>query len=346
MRSYFRAGTVSRAFERIPQRYRMSTAHQPTKEPLIPGTSLRSDSGCSYKIEETLIERRKPLLCVYRASAGEKKYIVKNMIPGEFEYQLDLQKRLSVCPNVRAVTDTVKSLEMFIYPFLKGDLLRLSPRLPSKKARIEVLRCALRGLHDMHKENIAHNDVKADNIMIDYEENAPGHMDIKSVQIADLEDTVLLPVGNWIKGTMCGNAIWRSPESWCRARQNISSDIFSFGIVMIYVMADEMVFRVGKDKLEAEDSWHHVLRRHVSYFADEDGLNGFLKHIGKENPFYERFVALASSFGPGEGRQPFQTWNYIDPDLRDLVGKMTSLDPVRRITAGEALEHRWFRQAD
>ncbi|KAM5475982.1 hypothetical protein MauCBS54593_000665 [Microsporum audouinii] len=292
----------------------MSTAHKPTKEPLVLGTSLRSDSGCSYKIEETLIERRKPLLRVYRASAGEKKYIVKNMIPVSGDVHIPISER--------------------------------RPTTPRSEIRIEVLRCALRGLHDMHKENIAHNDIKADNIMIDYEENASGHMDIKSVQIADLEDTVLLPAGNWIKGTMCGNAIWRSPESWCRARQNISSDIFSFGIVMIYVMADEMVFHVGKDKLEAEDSWRHVLRRHVSYFADEDGLNGFLKHTGKENPFYERFVALASSFGPGKGRQPFQTWNYIDPDLRDLVGKMTSLDPVRRITAGEALEHRWFRQAD
>lgn len=73
-------------------------------------------------------------------------------------------------------------------------------------------------------------------MLIEYEEAEAGEetVNTKSVQISDLEDTVLLPAGKWIKGTLCGNAIWRSPESWCRARQNISSDIFSFGIVVCF----------------------------------------------------------------------------------------------------------------
>lgn len=79
------------------------------------------------------------------------------MIPGEFEYQLDLQKQLSSCPNVRAVVDTIQGLEMFIYPFLAGDLLRLSQKLPTKRDRVNVLRCALRGLADMHEKDILHN---------------------------------------------------------------------------------------------------------------------------------------------------------------------------------------------
>ena len=111
---------------------------------------------------------------------------------------------------------------------------------------------------------------------------------------------------------------------------------------MIYAMANEMVFRVSDDQLNAEDSWRYILRRHISYFADEDSLNGFLEHIGEENPFHERLIALASSFGPENPREPFERWAYVELDLRDLVGKMTSLDPARRITAREALQHRWF----
>lgn len=113
---------------------------------------------------------------------------------------------------------------------------------------------------------------------------------------------------------------------------------------MIYVMVNEMVFRVSDDQLRSEDSWRHILRRHVSYFADEDSLNEFLQHIGKENVFYERFVSIVSSFTPGNFRQPFETWDYVEPDLRDLIGKMTNLNPKRRITAREALRHRWFNQ--
>lgn len=114
---------------------------------------------------------------------------------------------------------------------------------------------------------------------------------------------------------------------------------------MIYVMVNEMVFRVNDDQLKSTDSWRHILCRHISYFADEDGFNGFLEHIGKENPFYERLIDLASSFGPGNPMQPFHRWGYVEPELRDLVGKMTNLDPTKRITAREALQHRWFGEA-
>lgn len=68
--------------------------------------------------------------------------------------------------------------------------------------------------------------------MVNYDKDATGQMSINSVQISDLEDTVIVPPGKWLRGPLCGNAIWRSPESWCRARQNQASDIFSFGIVV------------------------------------------------------------------------------------------------------------------
>lgn len=113
---------------------------------------------------------------------------------------------------------------------------------------------------------------------------------------------------------------------------------------MIYVMVNEMVFRVSDDEMNSVDSWRYILGRHISYFADEDSLNGFLEHIGEENPFYERLIDLANRFGPGNPRQPFQRWSYVEPELRDLVGKMTNLDPTKRITAIEALHHRWFHE--
>lgn len=90
-------------------------------------------------------------------SSEGKNYIVKNMIQGEFEYQLKLQKSLSSSPNVRAVIDTVRELEVFIYPFLSGDLLHLSQKRLPKEIRRHILRYALRGLADMHYKNVLHN---------------------------------------------------------------------------------------------------------------------------------------------------------------------------------------------
>lgn len=114
---------------------------------------------------------------------------------------------------------------------------------------------------------------------------------------------------------------------------------------MIYVMLNVMVFRVSDQQLHTSDSWYYILQRHISYFADEQGLNGLLEHIGEENPFYQRLIILASSFDLNNPRQPFESWNYVEPDFRDLICRMTSLDPRRRITARQAFEHRWFSKA-
>lgn len=113
---------------RFSRRYAMSTTSQSHEEPLSRGTQLKGEPGRMYSIEEVPTDRRKPLICVYRArygsfkehsafvvsvincrtaeSAYKESYAIKNMIPGEFEYRLNLQRRLSACPNVRSVVDT------------------------------------------------------------------------------------------------------------------------------------------------------------------------------------------------------------------------------------------------
>lgn len=189
---------------------------------------------------------------------------------------------------------------------------------------------------------------------------------VTKVQISDLEDAVILPPGKYLMGALCGNQMWRSPESWARACQGTPSDIFSFGVVVritrhsilrpyskltdiiqsIYVMLNDMVLRASRDELTAIDSWRHVLRRQISFFGEEDGFQGLLQWIGEENPFFERHITLAGTFNVAEPRKPFATWHFVDAGFRDLLGRMTVLDPARRITAAQALEHPWFAESD
>ncbi|PYH94867.1 kinase-like protein [Aspergillus ellipticus CBS 707.79] len=287
-----------------------TTPMQSRKEPLRSGMTLKSDSGKTYRIEELLTHGGKTALHVYRASAEGKPYVIKNMILGESEYQLNLQNLVSCSPNVRSVTDTFQSLEMFVYPFMDGDLLRLN--------------------------------IKPNNILIDYDESPEKQITINRVQISDLEDTVIAPPGKWLRGPLCGNAIWRSAESWARSRQNQSSDVFSFGIVMIYARVNELVFRVTDDQLNADDSWRYLLRRHLSYFFGRRQPQRFPRTYWGRKSFLRALIGLVGTFGPEDPRQPLERWNYLEPDLRDLVGKMTNLDPAKRITAREALQHPWF----
>lgn len=96
------------------------------------------------------------------------------------------------------------------------------------------------------------------------------------------------------------------------------------------------------EQLDSPDSWRYILRRQISYFGDVEGLQGLVQHLGYDNPFSSRLVGLLDTFRGEDGRQPLSEWQYGDADFRDLVGKMTNLDPARRITAREALEHPWF----
>jgi hypothetical protein len=130
-----------------------SRALQMANEPLTLGATLCSQSGRTYTIQEVLAEQRVPLLCVYRArydtnpilsssdatliirTADGQNFIVKNMIPGEYKYQQDLQKRLASCPNLRTVVDGLPGPELFIYQFLETDFLQFSQKNLTKATR-------------------------------------------------------------------------------------------------------------------------------------------------------------------------------------------------------------------
>jgi serine/threonine protein kinase len=51
---------------------------------------------------------------------------------------------------------------------------------------------------------------------------------------------------------------------------------------------------------------------------------------------------IAEGFSEELPREPFALWKDVEPEFKDLVGKMTNIDPKRRITAHEALSHPWF----
>jgi hypothetical protein len=70
----------------------------------------------------------------------------------------------------------------------------------------------------------------------------------------------------------------------------------------------------------------------MSYFADKDGLNGLLKHLG-DNPWVQVFEVTRDGFNQETPREPFKFWNGVDDDFKDLICAMIArFDPARRIT--------------
>ena len=107
-------------------------------------------------------------------------------------------------------------------------------------------------------------------------------------------------------------------------------------------MTKQVIFAVTDEELkEGEDKLVLVLERQLSYFSDLESLGGLLQYIG-DSPWAQIFIVVAEGFNKEFPRAPFALWRGIDPGFKDLVAKMTNIDPQRRVTAHEALSHRWF----
>jgi serine/threonine protein kinase len=110
----------------------------------------------------------------------------------------------------------------------------------------------------------------------------------------------------------------------------------------IYVMTKQIIFAIDEAELEeGEEPLAVILERQMSYFADEEGLNAFLKYLG-DSPWCQILEVLRDGFNKTNPRKPISLWKGIDKDLKDLITGLTKFDPAQRLTADEALKHRWF----
>ncbi|KAM5504027.1 hypothetical protein McanMca71_003656 [Microsporum canis] len=283
----------------------------PTSEPkeaLKVGTNLVSQPGTQYCINRILQHRTEPTLsCVYLATTKDgNKYVAKNIYHTEFEYQLNLQTPLASLRNLRVVLDTVPEHLLFIYNFCTDDLLGLARKDSlSYTDRKRILRDTLEGLAALHERGILHGDIKPNNIFVDYDMSSSG-IRVKRAQIGDLEMGSMIPPG-----------LNRSPESHAAARINIPSDIFSFGLVIIFHINGECTSNTEKERI--------IAKRLLSHFGDGPGLVGLLEHL--EDDSAERrdiLIAVVDEFTPDDPRKPFSMWEDVDESFRDIVGRMTS----------------------
>ncbi|KAG5295510.1 hypothetical protein I7I50_08279 [Histoplasma capsulatum G186AR] len=270
---------------------------------------------------------------------------MKNIFHTEFEYQLDLQIPLASCPNLRVVMDTIPEHLLFVYDYFTDDLLELAEKGNlSDTERKRILRATLAGLADLHERSILHGDIKPNNVFVNYDENPDGSIRVNQVQIGDLEMGSMIPLGLNVRGARLGNPMWRSPESHAAARINCPSDIFSFSLVCIYTMLQKIIFRIDSEGLTEEEKERLVARRLLSHFGDSPGLVGLVEHLDYDAaPWRDLVLDVIKEFSPENPRKPFSMWEDVDECFRDVIMKMTSLDPARRITAREALEHPWFQ---
>lgn len=87
------------------------------------------------------------------------------------------------------------------------------------------------------------------------------------------------------------------------------------------------------------------LQRHVSYFGTQESINGLRKYLDDDAVSITCLeMCWEDRSEPYISYRPFAQWpDATDTTFVDLIQQMMNLDPSKRITAEQALEHPWFK---
>jgi ribulose-phosphate 3-epimerase len=111
-------------------------------------------------------------------------------------------------------------------------------------------------------------------------------------------------------------------------------------------MLRRILFRIDTEGLSEAEKERLTVKRLLSHFGDGPGLVGLLEHLDDESASWRDLVlvlVVVNEFTTNDPRKPYSMWSNVDECFRDVITKMMSLDPARRLTAREALEHPWFQ---
>ncbi|KAK2809482.1 hypothetical protein FQN50_003750 [Emmonsiellopsis sp. PD_5] len=303
-------------------------------------------TGRRYLFKQ-LIQERPHLGRVWLATSGQDKFVLKdipNAIFANFNEDIHPQLRESRSTYLRLPCDTIPDQNILVYKYFTSDFLSLVRKQVPIQARKQVLKASLQGIAELHSHDIVHLDIKPDNIMVNYRGNGSETV-IEQVQITDFENAAYLPEGKYIKGMLPGNDYWRSPEGHFRGILNKPTDIFSFAVVCIYAMTGQVIFEIDEDH-ESQGNLPAIihLQRQVAFFGDYKGVEGLKRHVGDQEINCKVLSMLwDNTEKDGFPYKPFLEWPSIDDEVfKDLILRMTCLDPRNRATAEEILEHGWF----
>ncbi|GJP49655.1 hypothetical protein CLOM_g8838 [Closterium sp. NIES-68] len=186
----------------------------------------------------------------------------------------------------------------------------------------------LSGVAYMHDNWVLHRDLKTSNLLL----NNRGELKICDFGLARQYGSPLRAYTHMVV------TLWyRAPELLLGVRKySTAVDMWSAGCIMAELLCKEPLLP-GKSELDQIDKIFKLLGTPTEKIWPEFAQLPSVKRVSfvrqPYNRLRERFPAVAFSGKPALSDAGF-----------DLLNRMLTYDPAKRITAAEALQHEWFRE--
>ncbi|KAJ9232237.1 hypothetical protein DTO166G5_6390 [Paecilomyces variotii] len=242
--------------------------------------------------------------------------VVKSVYHFRLQNERDVLKRFqSRTPFIRPLLDEIADPPAIVLKHLDDHLLNasISKRLTSSEIKY-VARGILEALKVLHEDGFVHTADCGSTV----------HRDSPYAKDCDL----------------IGAPIWRSPEAQLRIRWDTSTDIWSFGALLITLLYGDNFFLFKPDVPATHAEYElKILQRQCEFF-------GPFPLTYREICPREKLNVLAYIMQsiPPENKKPFSriTEREVSKEDKEFILKIMKLDPRERPSAAELLRDKWF----
>ena len=174
--------------------------------------------------------------------------------------------------------------------------------------RLHAITYLLKCMAYIESIDLYHGDIKMENIMIDYESMCPKNNQYKyEIKLIDFGSSTFILSGHFSKLTeIIGTSHYLSPEA-ISGHFSSMCDIWSCGIVLYTLLAGEFPFYKHYQNCEDYELFNMIKEGKINFEQNE-----YISNISKE--------------------------------ARDLILSLLQVDPIKRITAKEALRNEWLNK--
>jgi len=217
-----------------------------------------------------------------------------------------------------------------VMEYMEHDLKGLMETMkqPFSQSEVKCLMLQLfEGVKYLHDNWVLHRDLKTSNLLL----NNCGELKICDFGLARQYGSPLKPYTQMVV------TLWyRAPELLLGAKQySTAIDMWSLGCIMAELLAKEPLFN-GKSEIDQLDKIFRALGTpNEKIWPDFVNLQGVKCNFVKQpyNKLRDKFPPTSFSGRPTLSESGF-----------DLLNRLLTYDPNKRITAEEALRHEWFKE--